>query len=123
MSLLAAQRGFHVTANDLQDQGFLWQHSEVEFVQGDFLNLPLTHDHFDLAINCSSVEHVGLVGRYGIRNGHNDGDIEVMARLAQVLKPNGRLLMTAPCGRDAVMAPWCRVYGAERLPRLFAPFL
>jgi hypothetical protein len=46
----------------------------------------------------------------------------VMGRLARVLKPGGLLLMTSPCGCDAVMAPWCRVYGAERLPKLFAPY-
>jgi hypothetical protein len=38
------------------------------------------------------------------------------------LKPNGVLLMTAPCGKDAVLVPWCRVYGGQRLPRLFAMF-
>ena len=51
-----------------------------------------------------------------------DGDIEVVERFAKILKPGGLFLMTAPCGRDAVMAPWCRVYGEARLPRLFAPF-
>ena len=34
MSLLAAQKGFHVIANDLQEQSFTWQHSSVEFLQG-----------------------------------------------------------------------------------------
>src|SRR5215472_17059474 len=33
MSLLAAQKGFHVIANDLQDQAFTWQHPSVEFKQ------------------------------------------------------------------------------------------
>jgi hypothetical protein len=37
MSLLAAQKGFHVLANDLQQQSFTWQHPNVEFRQGDFL--------------------------------------------------------------------------------------
>jgi SAM-dependent methyltransferase len=122
MSLLAAQRGFHVVANDLQAQSFHWRHPNVEFVQGDFLKLELPRNHFDVAINCSSVEHVGVAGRYGIEVNQDDGDLQVMSRLAEVLKPDGRLLMTAPCGRDMVMAPWCRVYGAQRLPRLFAPF-
>ena len=122
LSLLAAQKGFHVIANDLQHQDFSWRHPEVEFWQGDFLTLPLRENTFDLAINCSSVEHVGIAGRYGIEVGEDDGDIEVMRRLASVLKPDGLLLMTAPCGRDAVMSPWCRVYGAQRLPRIFAPF-
>jgi SAM-dependent methyltransferase len=122
MSLLAAQKGFHVLANDLQQQSFTWQHPNVEFRQGDFLKLELPRNRFDLAINCSSVEHVGVAGRYGISANQDEGDIEVMQRLADVLKPGGLLLMTAPCGRDAVMAPWCRVYGSHRLPRLFAPF-
>jgi SAM-dependent methyltransferase len=122
MSLVAAQKGFHVLANDLENQSFLWQHPNVEFRCGDFLTLDLPKNHFDLAINCSSVEHVGVAGRYGITAEQSEGDIEVMRRLGEVLKPGGLLLMTAPCGRDAVMAPWCRVYGEQRLPRLFAPF-
>lgn len=122
MSLLAAQRGFHVIANDLEEQSFLWQHPNVEFRQGDFLKLDLPSNHFDVAINCSSVEHVGVAGRYGIQTNKDEGDIQVMKRLAEILKPRGLLLMTAPCGRDVVMAPWCRVYGSQRLPRLLAPF-
>jgi SAM-dependent methyltransferase len=122
MSLLAAQKGFHVIANDLQEQTFTWHHPNVEFRQGDFLQLDLPRNHFDLAINCSSVEHVGIAGRYGIELNQDEGDIEVMKRLADILKPGGLLLMTAPCGRDAIMAPWHRVYGAKRLPRLFASF-
>jgi hypothetical protein len=34
------------------------------------------------------------------------------------MKPGGVLLLTVPVGRDAVFAPLCRVYGAQRLPRL-----
>src|SRR6266853_4303734 len=122
MSLVAAQKGFHVIANDLRQQEFYWRHPDVEFIEGDFLKLALRDDSFDLAINCSSVEHVGIAGRYGIEVNQNDGDIEVMRRLANVLKPGGLLLMTAPCGQDTVMAPWCRVYGAQRLPALFELF-
>lgn len=122
MSLMAAQRGFHVLANDLEEQHFTWQHPNVVFRQGDFLQIPLVQNYFDLAINCSSVEHVGVVGRYGIEVDQDQGDIKVMDRLAQVLKPRGILLMTAPCGKDALMAPWCRVYGSERLPKVLAPF-
>ncbi len=123
MSLVAAQRDFHVLACDLQQQHFLWQHPSVEFRLGDFLKLHLPEEHFDLIINCSSVEHVGVAGRYGITAEQSNGDIEVMDKFARVLRPGGVLIMTAPCGRDAVMAPWCRVYGPERLPRLLAPLV
>lgn len=122
MSLAAARKGFHVIANDLQEQAFGWQHPSVDFCKGDFLKLTFPRNHFDLAINCSSVEHVGVAGRYGIVTDLDDGDIQAMDRLAEILKPGGVLLMTAPCGRDAVLAPWCRVYGSRRLSRLFQSF-
>jgi SAM-dependent methyltransferase len=122
LSLLAAESGFHVIANDLQHQTFAWVHRNVEFRQGDFLRAEFAENSFDLAINCSSVEHVGVAGRYGIEVDQDDGDIDVMNRLAQILKPGGLLLMTAPCGRDSVLKPWCRVYGSKRLPRLFTAF-
>lgn len=123
LSLVAAQKGFNVVANDLQDQNFAWQHPGVAFYKGDFLKLTLPCNHFDLAINCSSVEHVGVAGRYGIELTQEDGDIEVMNRLAEILKPDGLLLMTAPCGMDSVLAPWCRVYGSQRLPKLLQSFI
>jgi SAM-dependent methyltransferase len=122
MSLVAAQKGFHVIANDLQEQTFIWEHPNVEFRKGDFLKLNFPREQFDLAINCSSVEHVGVAGRYGIEINQDDGDIQVMKRLAEILKPGGLLLMTAPCGNDAVLAPWCRVYGSQRLPTLLQSF-
>jgi SAM-dependent methyltransferase len=122
MSLVAAQKGYCVTANDLQEQQFLWQHPGVKFLSGDFLALDLPDNYFDIIINCSSVEHVGVAGRYGITAEQSEGDIEVVKRFARVLKLGGLLFMTAPCGRDAVMAPWCRVYGEARLPRLLSPF-
>jgi len=121
ISLAAAEKGFHVVAVDLEPQDFLFHHSNVEFRLGDFLTMDFPRDYFDLIVNCSSVEHVGIVGRYGITTETNDGDLETMQKFAQILKPGGILVMTAPCGRDAVMTPWCRVYGEKRLPRLLAP--
>ncbi len=123
LSLLAAQQGFHVVANDLEEQIFTWVHPSVEFLQGDFLKLSLPREHFDLVINCSSVEHVGVTGRYGIEIEHENGDVDVMNHFADILKPSGVLIMTVPCGIDTVMTPWCRVYGLQRLPKLMASFI
>jgi SAM-dependent methyltransferase len=122
LSLMAASKGYRVVAVDLEEQHFMWRHPSVEFRRGDFLSLDLPRYHFDLIINCSSVEHVGLAGRYGITANADDGDYRVMERFLDILKPGGFLLMTAPCGRDAVLSPWCRVYGAARLPRLLSGF-
>jgi SAM-dependent methyltransferase len=122
MALLAAEKGFQVLAVDLELQNFAFRHSNITFRLGDFLKLDLPANHFDLIVNCSSVEHVGVAGRYGIAVQEDEGDLEALRKFEKILKPGGLVVMTAPCGKDAIMAPWCRVYGPERLPRLLAPF-
>ncbi len=122
LSLVAARRGFRVTAVDLQPQTFAWNEPNIHFVQGDLLELPLPEEHFDVIVNCSSVEHVGVAGRYGIRADQDEADLRAMQRMRSILKLGGKLLMTAPCGRDAVFAPLHRIYGRQRLPRLLDGF-
>jgi SAM-dependent methyltransferase len=122
MSLLAARRGFRVIALDLEPQNFAWHHPRVQFIQGDLLRIDLPAHHFDLIINCSTVEHVGLAGRYGITEERPDGDLEAMDRLRRVMKDDGVMLLTIPVGKDAVFAPLCRVYGEQRLPQLFSGY-
>jgi SAM-dependent methyltransferase len=116
--LIAAQRGFTVTAVDLEPVEWLYTHDNLKFIQGDILKAELPAKHFDLIINCSTVEHVGLVGRYGTKENRANGDLSVMAHLRDLMKPGGKMLLTVPSGQDAVYSPWHRVYGNERLPRL-----
>lgn len=118
LSLLAAERGFDVTAFDREPQVFPWRHRRVTFQLGDLMETTFPGDSFDLIINCSAVEHVGLTGRYGVRESNSDGDLHAMARLHAVLRNGGLMLLTIPCGRDSVFPPLHRVYGATRLPKL-----
>ncbi len=118
LGLIAAQRGFNVMAVDLEPVQWPYVHPRLRFVQGDILKLPLSKRHFDLVINCSTVEHVSLVGRYGVTVSRPDGDLEAMACLRELMKRGAVMLLTIPIGQDAVFAPLCRVYGAQRLPQL-----
>ncbi|HOT90771.1 MAG TPA: DUF268 domain-containing protein [Anaerolineae bacterium] len=118
LALIAAQRGFNVTAIDLGPVHWPYVHPGLRFIRGDLLKLPLPREHFDLVINCSTVEHVGLAGRYGVTEDRPDGDLEAMARLRELMKPGGVMLLTVPVGQDAVFAPLTRIYGRQRLPRL-----
>jgi len=118
LALIAAQRGFNVTAVDLEPVRWYYLHPRLRFTQGDILRLSLPEEHFDLVINCSTVEHVGLARRYGVTEDCPDGDLEAMASLHSLLKPGGVMLLTIPIGRDTVFAPLHRVYGTKRLPKL-----
>ncbi len=77
----------------------------LHFTQGDILKLQLPESHFDLIINCSVIEHVGLAGRYGVTEDLLDGDLDAMERLKMLLKPEGIMLLTIPVGKDAVFPP------------------
>ena len=88
---MAAQRGFEVTAIDLESVQWYYAHKKLHFVQGDILKSSLPTKHYDLIINCSTVEHVGLAGRYGTTYSRPDGDLEAMARLRDLMKPGGGL--------------------------------
>jgi SAM-dependent methyltransferase len=123
LGLVAAQRGFSVVSVDLQPVHWHYAHPSFRFLQGDILAVALPTSHFDLVINCSTVEHVGLAGRYGVTEDRPDGDLAAMTRLRGLMKPGGLMLITVPVGRDAVRAPRHRIYGEERLPRLLRDFV
>lgn len=117
LSLAAAQRGHDVVALDRMPTALEYRHPLVTPVQGDILDRPLEGRRIDQIINCSSVEHVGLAGRYGSSE-EPDGDLKAMAIMRDLLPADGRMIMTIPVGRDLVCAPLHRIYGHERLPRL-----
>ena len=94
-----------------------FEHERITAVQADILDRPLADRSFDQIINCSSVEHVGLAGRYGSGE-RPDGDLEAMEILRGLLAPGGRMVVTIPVGRDLVCPPLHRIYGQDRLPRL-----
>ena len=123
LGLMAAIKGFKVVAVDLAKVEWPYQHKQLRFVQGDILTLNLPSHFYDLVINCSTIEHVGLLGRYGVTDELPDGDLSAMARLCKLMKTDGIMLLTIPVGKDAVFHPLCRVYGESRLPLLLEGFV
>lgn len=117
LSLAAAQRGHDVLAFDRLDVPYRVHHPRVTKMVADILDRPLGDREFDQIVNCSSVEHVGLAGRYGSFD-RAEGDIEAMGIMADHLRPGGRHILTIPVGRDQICAPQHRIYGSGRLPRL-----
>lgn len=117
MALGASLAGNHVVAVDLLPEQYPFDPHQIEYLQGDFNELELAQGSFDQILNCSSVEHVGLAGRYDSPN-DPDGDLRAMAKMVDLLKPRGNMVLTIPVGVDAVHKPLHRIYGNQRLPRL-----
>ncbi len=122
LSLAAAQRGHQVVALDREDVTPDYRHPGVEYLRADVLSRPLDDRTFDQIVNCSSVEHVGLAGRYGSSDAP-EGDLDAMGVLRDALAPAGRMILTVPVGRDLVCPPYHRIYGEARLPRLLAGYV
>lgn len=121
LCLSAAFRGFEVEAIDLEEVDWPYIHFGMEFRRADFLKTDFP-EKFDLIINCSSIEHVGLSGRYGIKEDNPDGDFLAMAKMKEALRPAGLMILTLPVGRDSVFPPLHRVYGRKRLPKLLSGY-
>lgn len=122
LGLLLAQAGYQATAIDLEPYDWPYEHPDLTFLRADLLDGALEENSFDLVINCSTVEHVGLVGRYTVSQPKSNGDLDAMAQLRKVMKRGAHMLLTVPVGRDSVFAPMHRVYGVQRLPLLLADF-
>jgi len=117
LSFAAASIGARVTAIDLMPCQFQSVFPNLEFRQIDIMSLDDRNEKYDLILNCSTIEHVGLSGRYNAR-ALVDGDIEAMQKILKLLKPGGRMILVIPVGRDMVIPPLHRIYGRERFSKL-----
>jgi len=104
-------------AVDLEPEQYLFRGHDIEYIQADFNTFDLDPGSFDQILNCSSIEHVGIAGRYGSSD-ERDGDLLAMEKMVALLKPGGNMVLSIPVGLDAVCPPWHRIYGKERLPQL-----
>lgn len=121
--LIAAFRGGKVMGLDLEaPPQQAYTHPELVMRQGDLLTYDFGGQRFDTIINCSTVEHVGLTGRYGSPD-IPDGDLQAMRCLRGLMRtPDARMVMTIPVGRDGIFAPAHRVYGEQRFPQLISGY-
>ncbi len=117
---IAARLGHQVTAVDLRE--IEYDMANVTFRKGDIREMDFAHERYDIIVNCSTIEHVGLAGRYGSSSGSADADLLAMRRLRDLLTPGGKMIVTVPVGRDAVFSPYHRVYGNKRIPLLLGGF-
>jgi SAM-dependent methyltransferase len=122
LALVAIERGFRVLGLDMEAITPTWSHDAYRFRKGDLLEISFARESFDLIINCSAIEHVGLAGRFGISQPQPDGDWLAMRKLRTLMKTGGIQLLTLPVGVDADFPPWHRVYGEQRMPLLLSGY-
>jgi SAM-dependent methyltransferase len=113
--LRMAGNGFEVTCLDpTATPGLV---DGVRILRGDIRNTTLPESSIDLITCISTLEHIGLAGRYGIQTADPEGETLAMREMARLLRPGGRLILTVPFGQYA-MLPLNRVYTRDRIMEL-----
>jgi SAM-dependent methyltransferase len=112
VTLGLATLGYQVTAVDPRGYAFPHPNLSVAAVEAQDLD---DHDPFDLVVMLSTIEHVGI-GHYV--DAHDDtADFRVMERVAQLVRPGARLVLTTPFG-NAAQDEVQRIYDPVRLTKL-----
>jgi SAM-dependent methyltransferase len=115
LPVVLACLGYEVVGVD--SRPYHMTNAPFRFVQSDIRRMPFANGAFDIVTAVSTVEHIGLSGRYG-SDEDPGGDRHAMEEIGRVTKSGGTILLTVPYGQPAVFRPWHRVYGAEQLQGL-----
>ena len=113
--LILADQNLEVWGIDVRR--FKVRHPNFRFCLGDITHTTFPDSYFDRIIAVSTIEHIGLRGRYTSK-GDSIGDRRAMLEIARILKKNGSVLVTVPFGRSKTADASHRVYDALKLREL-----
>jgi len=114
-------RGFGYEVVGLDTRLYQLAEPLFEFVRGDIRNTSFPDGRFDLVLAVSTIEHIGLSGRYG-SDEDAEGDVRAMREIHSITRSGGKVLLTVPYGEPAIFRPWNRVYGPNELRNLVDGF-
>lgn len=89
----------------------------IKQIEGDIRKTDFKDNLFDCISCISTLEHIGVEGRYGVEK-DEFGDLKAMKEMLRILKPKGQLLLTVPYGAQDVL-PINKLYNRNRMEQLF----
>jgi len=111
--------GWEVWGIDLRE--FKFKHQNFHMALEDITGTSFPDNFFDAVYAVSTLEHIGLSGRYVVTKEDLEGDSNSVKEIARILRPSGILLCTVPfAGEARIIKPLQRVYDKLGLERLFA---
>ena len=117
LSFSLASLGYQVTALDLN--GYPLEHPNLTTLATPLEDFE-PDQPFDAVICLSSIEHFGL-GHYGPDSADLNADTRAIARLREIVRPGGLLILTTPYGRASI-SEFQRVYDEASLTNLLTPW-
>ena len=101
--------------------GFDDKHENLSLIKGDIRKTNFGDNYFDCVVIVSTLEHVGIAGRYGITEMDDCGDFKAMKEIYRILKNEGTVIGTVPFGTGRSL-PLNRLYNIQRLREVFSDF-
>ncbi len=94
--------------------------SAIKFAIGDIRKTNYADNYFDVISCISTLEHIGVSGRYG-SDEDSQGDLRAVREMGRILKPGGTMLITVPYGIRDIL-PINKLYNKTRFAELFQGF-
>lgn len=114
--LLMKAMGYDVYGIDIRP----YPNPNFHFIQGNICNTKFPDYSFDVVTAVSTIEHIGLTGRYGAKK--EDSDTKALTEILRILRPDGNLIMTVPYGKEYIVGKYHRIYNREKLEILLTGF-
>lgn len=112
--LILAGLGYKVTGIDIRP--YPLRVENFEFLIMDISKSKLTP--FDCITCVSTLEHIGIGGRYGVKDDLNADRWAV----ENIMSMTDKAIFTVPFGKPRVLKPYTKIYGTADLYRLFGKY-
>lgn len=109
--------GWEVYGIDIRK--FKLRFPNFHFTLQDVRSTSFGDNFFDVVYALSTLEHIGLTGRWGITTKDPDGDAKAVMEVERILRPNGTFLVTVPYGQRKIVGSLHKVYDKSWLRQLF----
>lgn len=122
--LMLAAFGYEAYGIDLREYAITnkIKFDNFYFEKGDIRRTGFADNFFDAITAISTIEHIGIYGRYGMDD-DSQGDLKCIKEMKRIVKPGGSLLITVPFGKPKILSPYCKIYGAETISELVEGFI
>jgi ubiquinone/menaquinone biosynthesis C-methylase UbiE len=122
--LILSSFGYDTYAIDIRNYSILNKltYKDFHFFKESIVKTNFPENYFDAVCAISTIEHIGLSGRYGVKE-DKEGDEKALEEMKRIVKPGGTILLTIPFGKAKIIKPFTKVYDSALVEKLTSGLL